>query len=113
MAEIRSVTDSAVASMDRAVKEVDQGNTMIRASGEGLSKVTAVSREVADMARHISEAAHEQVIASEQVSSNIERIATLIDGNVSASEQTETAVQELLETAERLRQTVSSFKLVR
>ena len=113
VAEIRSVTDSAVASMDRAVKEVDQGNTMIRASGEGLSKVTAVSREVADMARHISEAAHEQVIASEQVSSNIERIATLIDGNVSASEQTETAVQELLETAERLRQTVSSFKLVR
>ena len=113
VAEIRSVTDSAVASMDRAVKEVDQGNAMIRESGEGLSKVTAVSREVADMARHIAHAAQEQVLASEQISGNIERIATLIDGNVSASEQTEAAVAELLDTAEWLRQTVSSFKLVR
>jgi len=30
--------------------------------------------------------------ASEQVSSNIERIASLIDGNVTASEQTETTL---------------------
>jgi aerotaxis receptor len=111
--EIRSVTDSAVASMERAVKEVDESNSLMRASGDGLSKVTAISQEVADMARHIADAAQEQVIASEQVSSNIERIATLIDGNVAASEQAETAARELLDTAEQLRQTVGSFKLVK
>jgi PAS domain S-box-containing protein len=113
VAEIRSVTDSAVVSMERAVKEVDQGNAMIRESGEGLSKVTEVSREVAEMARHIAEAAHEQVIASEQVTNNIERIATLIDGNVAASQETDLAVRDLLSTAGELRVTVSSFRLVK
>ncbi|MBS3936487.1 MAG: PAS domain-containing protein [Sulfuritalea sp.] len=113
VAEIRSVTDSAVASMERAVKEVDQGNAMIEESGAGLSRVTAVSREVAAMARHIAEAAREQVIAGEQVSNNIERIATLIDGNVAASSETETAVDELLATAEELRKTINSFRLTK
>lgn len=112
VAEIRSVTDSAVVSMERAVKEVDQGNTMIRESGEGLSRVTAVSRQVADMARHIAEAAHEQVIASEQVATNIESIATLIDGNVAASQESDASVKELLATAAELRTTVGSFRLV-
>jgi aerotaxis receptor len=113
VAEIRSVTDSAVSSMDRAVTEVDHGNAMIEASGAGLSRVTAVSKEVAVMAKHIAEAAQEQVIASEQVSNNIERIATLIDGNVAASVETETVVGELLATAEELRKTINSFRLTK
>jgi len=113
VAEIRSVTDSAVSSMDRAVTEVDHGNTMIEASGAGLSRVTAVSKEVAVMAKHIAEAAQEQVIASEQVSNNIERIATLIDGNVAASVETETVVGELLATAEELRKTINRFRLTK
>ncbi len=111
--EIRSVTDSAVASMGRAVSEVAQGNEMIRVSGEGLSKVTVVTEEVADMARHIAEAAREQVIASELVSNNIEQIATLIDGNVAAAHETDLVVRELLAMSEALRTVVNSFRLVK
>jgi aerotaxis receptor len=111
--EIRSVTDNAVASMQRAVTEVDQGNAMISASEQGLTRVTAVSREVAEMAQHIAFAAREQAEAGKQVASSMERIAGLIDGNVEAAQEAERAVQELLATAFDLRSTVGGFRLIK
>jgi aerotaxis receptor len=113
VADIRSVTDSAVVSMQRAVTEVGQGNSMMSASEQGLSRVTTVSQEVADMAQHIALAAREQAEAGKQVASNMERIAGLIDGNVAAAQEAEKAVQELLSTAQELRGTVGSFRLVK
>jgi aerotaxis receptor len=111
--EIRSVTDNAVASMQHAVTEVDQGNAMISASEQGLTRVTAVSQEVAEMAQHIAFAAREQAEAGKQVASSMERIAGLIDGNVEAAQEAERAVQELLATAFDLRSTVGSFRLIK
>jgi aerotaxis receptor len=113
VADIRSVTDSAVESMQRAVKEVDQGNTMISDSEQGLTRVTTVSQEVADMAQHIALAAREQAEAGKQVATSMERIAGLIDGNVAAAQEAEKAVQELISTAHELRGTVGAFRLVK
>jgi aerotaxis receptor len=113
VAEIRNVTDAAVASMDNAVAEVEQGTSLIRQSGESLSRITAASTEVNDRAQHIASAAKEQASASEQVASNMEHIATLIDGNVTAAHQAQQAADDLLQTAGDLRKVVSQFRLVR
>jgi aerotaxis receptor len=110
--EIRQVADSAVASMNHAVTEVEQGIGMIQESVEGLSRITDTSRDVTDRSRHIAHAAQEQAIASEQVATNMEKIAHLIDGNLEAARQARAAADALKETAGELRQVVGQFKVV-
>jgi methyl-accepting chemotaxis protein len=109
--EIRQVTDAAVASMNHAVVEVDQGTGLIRESGEGLARITGASKEVTDKAQHIAAAAQEQAIASEQVASNMEQIAGLIDSNVFAAQQAKAAADDLLGTAGGLRKVVAQFRI--
>ena len=112
VAEIRQVADSAVASMNHAVTEVEQGIGMIQESVEGLSRITDTSRDVTDRSRHIADAAKEQAIASEQVAHNMEKIAQLIDGNLEAARQAKVAADGMKNTAGELRQVVGQFKVV-
>ena len=112
VAEIRSVTDAAVASMNHAVVEVEAGTGLIQESGAGLDRITASSREVTDRAQHIAAAAKEQALASEQVASNMEQIGALIDSNVAAAHMARAAVGELLGTAGDLRRVVAQFKIM-
>lgn len=110
--EIRSITDTAVESMNNAVVEVEQGTGMIRESVAGLDRITGTSAEVTGMARHIADAAGEQAIASEQVATNMERIASLIDSNVEAAQGAKQAADALKGTAEELRHVVGQFKVI-
>jgi aerotaxis receptor len=112
VAEIRHVTDSAVGSMNHAVTEVEQGIGMIHESMEGLSRITATSRDMTGQSRHIADAAQEQAIASEQVASNMEKIANLIDGNLEAAREAKAAADALKSTAGELRQVVGQFKVI-
>jgi aerotaxis receptor len=111
--EIRQVTDATVASMNHAVIEVEQGIGMIHESVSGLDRITGTSAEVTGMARHIADAAGEQAIASEQVSSNMERIAALIDSNLEAAQGAKQAADALKETAGELRRVVGQFKVIK
>jgi aerotaxis receptor len=112
VAEIRQVTDTAVESMDHAVVEVEQGIGKIHESTTGLSRITQTSHEVTGMARHIADAANEQAVASEQVASNMERIAGLIDGNLEAAREAKAAADSLREAARELRRVVGQFKVL-
>jgi aerotaxis receptor len=112
VAEIRQVTDSAVGSMNHAVKEVEQGIGMIHESMDGLSRITATSRDMTGQSRHIADAAKEQAIASEQVASNMEKIANLIDGNLEAAQEAKVAADALKSTAGELRRVVAQFKVI-
>ncbi|HEX8988097.1 MAG TPA: methyl-accepting chemotaxis protein [Rhodocyclaceae bacterium] len=111
--EIRQVTDTAVASMDHAVAEVEEATGSIRASGEGLARIASASRDANDRAQHIAGAAREQAAVSEQVAGNMEQIAGLIDDNVFAAQQAQSAAEELLATAGGLRQVVARFRIVK
>jgi aerotaxis receptor len=109
--EIRQVTDAAVDSMNHAVAEVEQGIGMIHESMDGLTRITGTSREVTGMARHIADAAKEQAVASEQVAGNMEKIAGLIDGNLDAAREAQSAADSLKATARELRRVVGKFKV--
>ena len=109
--EIRHVTDQAVSSMAEAVAEVETGITLIRESGEGLSQITSSSQHVMVMSREIASAAKEQVVASETVAQNMERVVQLVDGNLEAAGSAKAAVDEMVATAHYLNKIVGRFKL--
>ncbi len=110
--EIRQVTDATVVSMNHAVTEVEQGIGLIHESVAGLDRITNTSAEVTGMARHIADAASEQAVASEQVASNMERIAGLIDSNLESAQGAKRAADALKETAQELRRVVGQFKVI-
>jgi aerotaxis receptor len=111
VAEIRRVTDTAVTSMGEAVAEVETGIALIRESGVGLNRITESSDHVTAMARDIASSASEQVIASELVAQNMERVAQLVEGNMAAANEARTAVDELVGSAKYLNRIVGRFKL--
>ncbi|WP_412478054.1 methyl-accepting chemotaxis protein [Azonexus sp. IMCC34839] len=111
VAEIRQVTDTAVSSMEAAVKEVEEGITLIRESGAGLNRITESSRHVTGMSRDIASAANEQAMASETVAHNMERVAELVDNNMEAASQAKNAVDSLVKSAGYLNRIIGRFKI--
>ena len=111
VAEIRQVTDCAVNSMAAAVKEVEEGITLIRESGAGLDRITESSQNVTGMSRDIASAANEQAVASETVAHNMERVAELVDNNMEAASQAQSAVGSLVKSAGYLNRIVGRFKI--
>ncbi len=113
VAEIRQVTDKAVASMADAVAEVETGIGLIRESGSGLSLITASSDHVNGLAHDIANASGEQVMASELVARNMERVAELVDGNMMAASEAKSAVDNLVRSSDFLNRIVGRFQLSR
>ncbi len=111
VAEIRLVTDNAVASMAEAVAEVESGIALIRESGSGLTRITTSSDHVTNMARDIAGAADEQAVASQTVAQNMERVAELVDGNMMAATEAKAAVDQLVKSANYLNRIVKRFNL--
>ena len=109
--EIRQVTDTAVLSMSDAVHEVESGIALVRESGAGLSQITGTSQRVTGMARDIANAALEQAMASQQVAQDMDRVLSLVDGNMEAATQAKEAVDNLVLTAGYLNRIVARFKV--
>ena len=63
------------------------------------------------MARDIADAAKEQVVASEVVAQNMERVVALVDGNMDAAGEAKVAVDQLVQAAGYLNRIVGRFKL--
>jgi aerotaxis receptor len=112
VAEIRRVTDDAVASMQEAVQEVETGISLIRESGAGLANITESSDRVTALAHDIADAASEQAMASQIVSRNMEQVVVLVDENMSAANEAKMAVDNLVQLAGYLNCIVGRFKVV-
>ncbi|RIX47550.1 MAG: PAS domain S-box protein [Rhodocyclales bacterium GT-UBC] len=111
--EIQSVTAQAVASMDLAAEEVENGIGMLRASVAGLASITESSSQVTTMSSQISDAARQQGIASEEVATSMQQITDLIERNTRSAQQAKAASDELLLTAHQLEKLISGFVLYR
>ncbi len=109
--EIEAVTQQAVSGMDVAAREVETGVGSLRDSVAGLDSITASSQQVAAMAGHISEAARQQGVASEEVANSMQRITDLIERNTGAATAARSAADELLATARQLDSLIGRFEL--
>ncbi|OGS75973.1 MAG: chemotaxis protein, partial [Gallionellales bacterium GWA2_55_18] len=103
IAEINSVSDAAVSSMQGAVAEVETGITLIRKNGEGLKEIMSASVNVAERIGHIAMASKEQSAAGESVAQSLERINGLMDNNAHSAGEAKTAADELRKSATELK----------
>ena len=111
--EIQHVTAQAVASMDLAAQEVENGIGKLRESVAGLEGITHSSSQVTQMAGQISDAARQQGVASEEVAISMQQITDLIEQNTHAARSARHAADELLQTSRQLDQLIAGFELHR
>ncbi len=109
--EIQSTAETAVTSMNQAVKEFEEGIFLMTASGRNLDQITETSTQVSEMAQHIASAAKQQSVASEDVAKNMEQISALIEENTHSAQKAWKATEELGRTSEALREQMQRFKV--
>ncbi len=109
--EIQSVTAQAVASMDLAAQEVENGIGKLRDSVAGLEGITQSSGQVSLMAGQISDAARQQGIASEEVAISMQQITDLIEQNTNSARDAREAANGLLQTSKQLEILIAGFEL--
>ncbi|MBI5889501.1 MAG: PAS domain-containing protein [Nitrosomonadales bacterium] len=102
IAEINSISDAAVVSMQSAVSEVEDGITLIRKNGEGLKQIMSATMNVSERVDHIANASKEQSVAGESVAQSLERITGLVDSNTQSAQEAKTAAEELAKSADEL-----------
>ncbi len=106
---IQQQTESAVASMESGVQEVDRGRELVDTAGGSLSEIVSESQKVLDMIQQMATAAEEQAAAAEQISKTIGNISEGTDNTARGSEQSAEAARKLNEQAEDLNKIVAQF----
>ncbi|MBU1426926.1 MAG: PAS domain-containing protein [Gammaproteobacteria bacterium] len=102
IAEINSISDAAVVSMQSAVSEVEGGITLIRKNGEGLKQIMSATLNVSERIDHIANASKEQSIAGESVAQSLEHITGLVDNNTLSAQDAKLSAEELAKSADEL-----------
>ena len=102
IAEINTISDAAVKSMQDAVTEVEGGITLIRKNGEGLKQIMNATVQVSGRVDHIAVASKEQSAAGESVAQSLEQITGLVDSNTHSAQDAKTATEELAKSADEL-----------
>ena len=108
---IQSETRSAVESMELSGGQVRVGVERTQASGEALRKIIQMSEQVGSMVSQIATAAIEQSNATEDINSNIAKIASSAHQSSTSAEETARACTDLSSLALDLQNLVGQFKL--
>ncbi|MBS1210270.1 MAG: methyl-accepting chemotaxis transducer, partial [Proteobacteria bacterium] len=99
---IQQGTEQAVASMHQGVERVSEGVGLTRAAGEAMRKINEASAQIVGLISDISLALREQSATSNDIASNIERVAQMAEENNHAARQTLDTTQALEALASRL-----------
>ncbi len=108
---IQTETNEAVQSMEKGVKEVDNGRELTDKAGSSLNEIVTMSGQVVDMIQQIATASEEQSSAAEQISQNMENIATIARESATGAEQSAAAAEQLNQNAEGMKQIVGQFRI--
>ena len=108
--DVGTITEAAVAAMDKAVSSVQESHQLIAQTHESFLEITTASARVTDIAESIAGAAREQSVATGDVAGNTEEIARLIEQNNASVAQARGAAGELKATADELRTLVARFR---
>ncbi len=108
---IQQETARAVASMQQGSQEVAQGVDMAQQVGEAIGSINEAVASLSEMIHTIDRIRAEQELASRSIAGRVEEIHTMAGDNRTVSDQSAQAARELTDLAERLRESVSRFKL--
>ena len=108
---IQQETARAVAAMEQGSQEVSQGVTMAQQVGQAIVAINEAVSSLSAMIHDIDRIRAEQEIASRSIAGRVEEIHSMAGENRTVSENSAHAARELTNLAERLRESVSRFKL--
>ncbi len=108
---IQTETSEAVESMQKGTSEVENGRELADKAGNSLTEIVNVSQRVMDMVQQIATASEEQSSAAEQISKNIENVASVTKETATGAEQSAAAAEELNRQAEGLQTMVGQFRV--
>ena len=108
---IQQETARAVASMEQGSQEVSQGVNMAQQVGQAIVAINEAVTSLSAMIHDIDRIRAEQEIASRSIAGRVEEIHSMAGANRTVSENSAHAARELTNLAERLRESVSRFKL--
>ena len=108
---IEQGTQEAVAKMNRGADEVSEGVALAVMANEAINRIRDGARRVSQAVVSISDAMHEQNIASTTVTQGLETIARMTEANNAEAQNTATAAAELQALARDLHGNVARFKV--
>jgi methyl-accepting chemotaxis protein len=108
--QIQSGAGNAVTSMDLGVTQVEAGVKLASQAGESIAEIKNGAAQVDQAVISISDALSEQTAASQDIASNVEKIAQQAENNHSQALSTSSAAADLETLAEQLRKSIARFR---
>jgi len=108
---IQKETNNVVEMMTASRAEAEKETTLVNESGDALSNIIDVIGSVTDMVEQIATAAREQAIATDEITTNIEGIATVTEETSARVQQSTAAGHQLNTMAGELKSIVGQFQL--
>jgi methyl-accepting chemotaxis protein len=108
---IQESTRQAVVSMGSAVNKVNGGVDLAQKAGDSINQIKEGSAQVINVVDGISVALVEQNSASNNIASNVEKIAQMSDKNRASTGETANAANHMKQVADSMRLAVNQFKI--
>lgn len=108
---IQADTNEAIVSMERSTQNVVGGARSAEEAGGALTQVETSSQQIAQLIQEIAAAARQQSASATQIAGQMQNIREIAVQTSRSSGQTAQAVGELNTLSDRLRSSVSGFKL--
>lgn len=123
--EIREESGKVSASMEVATREIGSGREVLRATGEALQEIIRGVVQHVQQVQEISQLTEQQTLGAEALVKTMDEIAKVAEGNAVSTRQTSAATaeqkaamehmatnaQELSAMADKLRESVSRFRV--
>jgi twitching motility protein PilJ len=108
---IQSETNETVVSMEEATREVVDGSALADQAGTALQDIQSVAQHLAELVEGISVASEQQAERSATLAKSIGEISVVTNQNALGASESAEEIGVLVARAERLRQSVSAFRL--
>ncbi len=108
---IQSETNETVVSMEDATREVVEGSGLADKAGNALQEIQSVAQHLAELVESISVASEQQAERSSTLAKSIGEISVVTNQNALGASESAEEIGVLVGRAERLRQSVSAFRL--
>jgi two-component system chemotaxis sensor kinase CheA len=109
--QIQQDVKTAVSSKDQGTNQVHQSVEKANKTSEALSKIQAMSKEMAVMIQQIAGAAEEQSNATQQIAGDLEAMTKTTRQTISGVAESAQSCDQLITLANDLQKTVSAFKV--
>lgn len=97
--------------IEGSINKVNVGRDIANKTAQALSEIVKDVADVADIVGSIAKASNEQKLALDQINQGVQQVSTVVQSNSATSEEAAAASQQLSAQADRMRETVSRFKL--